>query len=98
MTLWVDPARTRATVTTAGSNTSTRRVTIVWKAPTMAHATGTGSLAWWGIDACPPRPRTVTVNSSADASSGPPRVATTPDGIDGDWWMAKARVTSRPSS
>ncbi len=102
MTLVVEPARTLATVTTAGSKTSTRRVTNVWNAPTMAQATGTGSLAWWGIDACPPRPVTVTENTSAEAISGPGRVAIMPEGKLGDWWMANARVTgwssSRPSS
>ena len=56
ITFDVVPARIRATVTTAGSNTSTRRVTIAWNAPTISHAIGMGSMVWWGIEACPPRP------------------------------------------
>ena len=80
----------RATVTTAGSNTSTRRVTIDWNAPTISQAIGIGSLAWWGIEAWPPRPRTVIRNVSADAISDEPLVAIIPFGSVGDWWMAKA--------
>ena len=98
MTLVAVPAAMRPTVTTAGSNTSTRRVTYVCSACTISQATGIGSFAWCGIDACPPRPRTVTRNSSADASSAPARVATTPAGNDGDWWMANAHSTGPPPS
>src|SRR3546814_5865445 len=52
-----------------------RRVTRVWKAPTMAQATGTGSLAWCGMAAWPPRPTTSMTNSSAEAIRGPALVA-----------------------
>ena len=72
ITLVVEPARILATVTTAGSKASTRRVTIAWRAVTISQAIGIGSPAWWGIDAWPPLPRTVIWNSSADASSGRP--------------------------
>ena len=93
MTLVVVPARILATVTTAGLNASTLRVTMVWNAPTISQAIGMGSTAWCGMDAWPPLPVTVTVKKSAEASSGPGRVPTKPDGADGVWWMAKARVT-----
>ena len=98
MTLVVVPARIFDTVTTAGSKTSTRRVTIAWMAVTISHATGIGSQAWCGIDAWPPRPVTVMVSSSAEASSARPRVATMPDGITGVWWMANAIDTGSPPS
>ena len=59
-----------ATVTTAGSKTSTRRVTIDCSASTISAATGTGSAALCGIEACPPRPRTVIRHWSAAAIIG----------------------------
>ena len=59
MTLSVVPAVIFAMVTTAGSKTLTRRVTVVWIACTMAQATGTGSSASDGLEAWPPRPVTV---------------------------------------
>ena len=43
MTLFVVPAVIFAMVTTAGSKTETRRVTIVWSAVTISQATGIGS-------------------------------------------------------
>ncbi len=85
-------------MTTAGSKTSTRRVTKDCSAPTISQATGMGSAAWCGIEACPPRPRTVIVNSSAEAMIGPGLVVTYPPRIDGDWWMAKAYDTASPPS
>ncbi len=45
ITLDVVPAVIRPTVSTAGSNTPNRRVTIVCSAPTIAAAAGTGSTA-----------------------------------------------------
>jgi hypothetical protein len=51
MTLWVVPALMYATVSTAGSNTLTRRVIIVWNACTISHAIGTGSSVWCGAEA-----------------------------------------------
>ena len=48
MTLFVVPAVMRPTVTTAGSNTSMLRVTIVCSACTISQATGIGSSAWYG--------------------------------------------------
>ena len=90
ITLVVVPARILATVTTAGSKTSTRRVTIDWSARTISAAIGMGSPAWCGMEAWPPLPRTTISNSSADASRAWPLLATMPDGIDGVWWMANA--------
>src|SRR3546814_8773712 len=51
MILFVVPAAIFAIVTTAGSKTEMRRVTIVWIAVTIAQATGIGSIASCGIDA-----------------------------------------------
>src|SRR3546814_6539238 len=46
-------------VTTAGSKTEIRRVTIVWIAETISQATGIGSIESWGIEAWPPAPLTM---------------------------------------
>src|SRR3546814_7727449 len=75
MTLVVVPARILATVTTAGSKASTRRVTMACRLLTISQAIGIGSAAWWGMDAWPPRPRTVMRNSSADAMIDRPLLA-----------------------
>ena len=88
MTLKAVPASMRVTVTTAGSKAGRTRVTIACKAVTISQATGTGSVASWGIEACPPRPMTVIWNSSEDAIIVPPRQATRPGrndrrGVDG---------------
>ena len=48
MMLLVVPASMRPTVTTAGSKTSIRRVTISCSACTISQAIGTGSRARWG--------------------------------------------------
>jgi hypothetical protein len=80
MMLVVVPATIRHTVITTGSNTRVRRVIIVWIAPTIAAAAGTGSSASCGIAACPPRPVTVTRSVSEDAMVGPGRHVTSPDG------------------
>ena len=100
ITLWVEPAPTCATVSTAGSNTSTVRVIIDWSASTSSQATGTGSVAHCGVDAWPPRPVTTISNSSADASAAPGFQATMPAGTFGATWMANAPSTpsSTPSS
>ena len=98
MTLVVVPDSIRPMVTTAGSKTSTLLVTIDCRAKTISHAPGIGSSARYGIDACPPRPRTVIVNSSADASIVPDFVETDPAGWFGVWWMANARSTSPVAS
>ena len=45
MTLFVVPAVMRPTVTMPGSNTSMRRVIMVWSAWTISHAIGIGSSA-----------------------------------------------------
>ena len=47
----VVPATTWAIVTTAGSNASTRRVTISWSASTISAATVIGSTAVCGVEA-----------------------------------------------
>ena len=78
MTLVVVPALMWATVSTAGSNALTRRVTIVCSAPTIAAAAGTGSSASCGAEACPPRPVTVTWRSSDDAMIESGRVWSVP--------------------
>ena len=72
------PAWKLPTVITTGSNTSKCLVTSVCSAVTISHATGMGSAARCGIEACPPRPCTVTVIWSAAASIGPGRVANLP--------------------
>ena len=59
--LFVVPAVMRPTVTTAGSNTSTERVTISCSACTISQATGIGSSARYGSLAWPPLPVTVIV-------------------------------------
>ena len=91
MTLSVEPAVNCATVTTAGSNTGTRRVTTDCSASTISAATGTGSAAACGIEACPPRPRTVTSQWSAAAIIGPGRTLTTPLG-----WLANTCSANAP--
>src|SRR5260370_1192208 len=78
LTLRVVPASILAMVRTAGSKTLSRRVTRVWKAWTISHATGIGSRQSCGAEACPPLPRTTTWIVSPDAIAGPGRVATTP--------------------
>ena len=57
--LFVVPAVICPTVTTAGSNTSIVRVTIICSAWTISHATGIGSSARCGSLAWPPLPVTV---------------------------------------
>jgi len=59
MMLRVVPASILATVTTAGSNAFTRRVTRLWNACTISQATGIGSTQSCGAEAWPPSPRTV---------------------------------------
>ena len=51
ITLVVVPAVMCATVTTAGSNTLTRRVTMLCSAITISQATGIGSSVLWGMEA-----------------------------------------------
>ncbi|GHE78139.1 hypothetical protein GCM10017786_04690 [Amycolatopsis deserti] len=70
-----EPAWTTPTVSTTGSNTSKRRVTIVCRAVIISAATGTGSRARCGAEPCPPRPCTVTANDAEAASIGPGRLA-----------------------
>jgi hypothetical protein len=67
-------------VITTGSNTSNFLVTRVCRASTISQVAGIGSAARCGMDACPPRPRTVTKIWSAAASMGPGRVENTPQG------------------
>ena len=59
ITLNVVPPSIRAIVTTTGLAASKRRVTIACKAVTISQATGTGSSVSCGMEAWPPRPRTV---------------------------------------
>jgi hypothetical protein len=80
ITLSVVPAWKLPVVMTTGSNTSNLLVTMVCSASTISHAAGIGSAARCGMDACPPRPCTVTVIWSAAASIGPGRVENVPQG------------------
>src|SRR3546814_1430825 len=96
-----DLAAIFAMVTTAGSKTEIRRVTIVWIAETISQATGIGSIESWGIEAWPPAPLTMIERTSDEASSGPARPAKTPCGALGMMWSAKAASGSgsiNPSS
>ena len=61
MTLFVVPARILVIETTTGSNVLMRRVASTWSACTISAATGIGSFARYGVDACPPLPVTVIV-------------------------------------
>ena len=70
MMLFVVPAVIWAIVTTAGSNTSIRRVTIACRARTISAATTIGSSEACGAEAWPPRPRTVIRITSVAAISG----------------------------
>ena len=74
---------------TTGSNTSNFLVTSVCSAVTISQATGIGSAARCGVEACPPRPCTVTVIWSAAASIAPGRVENVPHG-------SRCDVTCRP--
>ena len=80
ITLFVVPATIRAMVSTAGWWASTRRVSAVCSAPTIAAAAGTGSSASCGAEAWPPRPVTRTRIASAAAISDPGRVCSSPAG------------------
>ena len=80
ITLSVVPAWKLPTVITTGSNTSNFLVTSVCSAVTISQAAGMGSAARCGDEACPPRPRTVTVIWSAAASIAPGRVENVPHG------------------
>ena len=80
MTLSVVPAWKLPTVITTGSNTSNFLVTSVCNAVTISQATAIGSAARCGVEACPPRPCTVTVIWSAAASMAPPLVENVPHG------------------
>ena len=108
MTLVVVPARILATVTTAGSNASIRRVTIAWSAVTISQAIGIGShgvVGHRGVAAPAPDGDLELVGRRHEGAG--PRWRSSPSGIVGVWWMAKAidtgsapaaAVASRPSS
>ena len=98
MTLSRDPASMCATVTTAGSKTSTRRVTIDCRASTISAATGIGSAAACGSEACPPRPRTTMRHWSAAAIIGPGRTLTLPLSSVAEMCRAKAPLTGAPGT
>ena len=80
MMLFVVPETICATVITTGSKAGMRRVTILCSAMTISQATGMGSMASCGIEACPPLPFSVTISLSAAAIRGPSRLASTPLG------------------
>ncbi len=75
------PDSIRATVTTTGSNTEMRRVTMACTAVTNSQATGIGSTVSCGAEAWPPRPLKVIRKRSAAANSGPARPANWPVGM-----------------
>ncbi|GAB2808112.1 hypothetical protein GCM10027176_11420 [Actinoallomurus bryophytorum] len=72
------PALKAPTVITTGSKTLKVLVTKVWRARTIALATGIGSLARCGMEPWPPAPATVTFRSSVADMIGPRRVRNTP--------------------
>ncbi len=80
MLRWV-PAWRSPTVTTTGSNTSNRRVTMVCRAVTISQAAGMGSLARCGAEPWPPAPWTVTFSESEAARIGPGREPNSPCGM-----------------
>ena len=80
MMLALVPARMLPTVSTAVSAGSISRATIVCSRITTAAASTTGSTVVCGIDACPPRPYSVTLMLSADANAGPAVAARCPAG------------------
>lgn len=80
MTFSAVPAWKLPTLSTTGSKTSNRRVTMACRVSTASQAAGTGSSAECGLDPWPPRPRRVTSSVSQAAITGPGRVATSPDG------------------
>ena len=100
ITLPVVPATILATVTTVGSKTSMRRVTIICNAWTISHATGMGSSVRCGSLAWPPLPVMRMWSVSLEAMHGPGRVATYPMGLDDVMCIANAPVTGEglPSS
>ncbi len=103
ITFRVVPASILATVTTAGSNTWTRRVTRVWNACTISHAIGIGSRQSCGAEAWPPLPRTTICRVSPEAMAAPARAEMEPAVIRWVTCSAKAPLggaapSSRPSS
>jgi hypothetical protein len=98
MTLLVEPASMWATVTTAGSKASTRRVTIDCRARTISAATGIGSAAACGSEACPPRPCTTIRHWSAAAIIGPGRTLTLPLASVEETCRANAPLTGAPGT
>ena len=78
MMLRLVPAWNTPTVSTTGSNTSNRRVTMVCSAVTISAATGIGSSVWCGVEPCPPAPTTRTNSPAEAAISGPGRDEKTP--------------------
>ena len=79
MMLFVVPALILPIVRTDGSKTSIERVIIVCSACTISQATGIGSSASAGLDACPPRPVTRMCRVSAAAIAEPRRTVSIPD-------------------
>ena len=90
------------TVTTTGSTGRTLREAMLCSATTISAATSIESTHMCGIAACPPRPLTTMSNWSAQAISGPGRIANSPTGSPGRLcmpntrWMPKRSI--RPSS
>ena len=87
MTFMALPAWNCVTEITAGFSGSTLRATIDCSAPTICAPATMGSQVRCGKAAWPPAPRTVMVNSSADAITGPGRTAKLPAGAPGQLCM-----------
>ncbi len=96
------PALIRPTVTTAVRVGSTRRETIVCSRITREAAMTTGSMAWCGAEACPPRPCSVIRKSSQLAMIGPAATWTEPLGPGRTCWdratSGRGSRSTRPSS
>jgi hypothetical protein len=88
----------RATVTTAGSNTSTALVTSTCSACTISQAIGTGSSDRYGAEAWPLRPRTTISMRSPEAMVGPARRLSVPDSYCVLMCSAKAAPTGAAPS
>ena len=102
ITLSVVPLSILPTVMTADSCGGVLRLTRVCSASTISAAIGTGSMVSCGMAPWPPLPVILISNSSAEASSGPVRLANTPAGMLGEMCSANAAsglgLSSRPSA
>ena len=87
ITLSAVPAWNWVTLTTTLSSGSLVRLAMVWRAVTICAPTITGSTAWCGIAAWPPRPRMRIENMSAEAIIAPVRTPIRPRAMPGQLCM-----------